>query len=50
MLKKNNLNIQQLTLGPITNDDSDNSKTVSNPDSIDDEAVSEFPVTINDAI
>ena len=30
------LNIQQLTLGPITNEDSDNSETVSNPDSIDD--------------
>ena len=50
MLKKDNLDIQQLTLGPITNDDSDNSETVSNPDSIDDEAVSEFPATINDAI
>ena len=50
VLKKNNLDIQQLTLGPITNDDSDNSETVSNPDSIDDEAVSEFPVIINDAI
>ena len=50
MLKKNNLDIQQLTLGPITNDDSDNSETVSNPDSIDDEVVSELPVIINDAI
>ena len=47
VLKKDNLDIQQLTLGPMTNDDSD---TVSNFDSIDDEAVSEFPVTINDAI
>ena len=50
VLKKDNLDIQQLTLGPITNDDSDNSKTVSNPDSIDDETASEFPVIINDAI
>ena len=49
MLKKDNLDIQQLTLGPITNNDSDNSETVSNPDPIDDEAVSEFPVIINDA-
>ena len=47
VLKKDNLDIQQLTLGPMTNDDSD---TVSNFDSIDDEAVSEFPATINDAI
>ena len=50
VLKKDNLDIQQLTLGPITNDDSDNSETVSNPDSIDDETVSEFPAIINDAI
>ena len=50
MLKKDNLDIQQLTLGPITNKDSDNSKTISNPDPIDDEIVSEFPVIINDAI
>ena len=50
MLKKDNLDIQQLTLGPITNDDSNNSETVSNLDSIDDEAVSEFFVIINDAI
>ena len=48
--KKNNLDIQQLTLGPITNEDSNNSETISNPDPIDDEAVSEFPVIINDAI
>ena len=50
MLKKDNLDIQQLTLGPITNDDSDNSETVSNLDLIDDEVFSEFFVTINDAI
>ena len=50
VLKKDNLDIQQLTLGPITNDDSDNSETVSNPDSIDDETVSELPVIIDDAI
>ena len=47
---KKKLDIQQLTSGPITNDDSDNSKTVSNFDSIDDEVFSEFPVSINDAI
>ena len=50
MLKKDNLNIQQLTLGPITNEDSNNSETTSNPDPIDDEIVSEFLVIINDAI
>ena len=50
MLKKDNLDIQQLTLGPITNDNSDNSETVSNPDSIDDETASELPAIINDAI
>ena len=50
VLKKNNLDIQQLTLGPITNNDSDNSETVLNPDPIDDEAVSELPIIINDAI
>ena len=48
--KKNNLDIQQLTLGPITNDDSNNSETVSNPDSIDDETVSKFFAIINNAI
>ena len=50
MLKKNNLDIQQLTLGPMTNDDSDNSDTVSNFDSIDDEVFPKLPVIINDAI
>ena len=50
MLKKHNLDIQQITLGPITNEDSDNSETISNPDPIDDEAVSKFPVIIKDAI
>ena len=50
VLKKDNLDIQQLTLGPMTNDDSDNSDTVSNLDSIDDEAFPEFLVIINDAI
>ena len=44
------LDIQQLTLGPITNDDSDNSETVSNLYLIDDETFSKLPVTINDAI
>ena len=48
--KKNNLDIQQLTLGPISDDDSDNSETVSNPDSIDDETFSKLPAIINDAI
>ena len=50
VLKKDNLDIQQLTLGPMTNNDSDNSDTVSNPDSIDDEVFPKFPVIINDAI
>ena len=50
VLKKDNLDIQQLTLGPITNEDSNNSETISNLDPIDDEAVSELPVIINDAI
>ena len=50
MLKKDNLDIQKLTLGPIKNDDSDNSETVSSFDSIEDEVVSEFFVVINDAI
>ena len=50
VLKKDNLDIQQLTLGPISDDDSDNSETVSNPDSIDDETFSEFPAIIDDAI
>ena len=49
-VKKNNLDIQQLTLGPITNENSNNSETISNPDPIDDEIVSEFLVIINDAI
>ena len=44
------LNIQQLTLGPVTNNDSDNSEIVSNSDLIDDDFFSEFLVTINDAI
>ena len=44
------LDTQQLTLGPITNNNSDNSKTVSNLGSIDDEIFSKFPVTIKDAI
>ena len=49
MLKKK-LDIQQLTLVPITNDDSNNSETVSNFDSIDDEIFSKFFITMNDAI
>ena len=44
------MDIQQLTLGPITNEDSNNSEIISNLDPIDDETVSEFPVIINDAI
>ena len=44
------IDIQQLTLRPITNDDSNNSETVPNPDLIDDEFFSRFFVTINDAI
>ena len=44
------LDIQQLTLGPIINDDSDNSETISNFDSIDDETFPKFFVIINDAI
>ena len=47
MLKKDNLDIQQLTLGPITNN---NSEIVSNPDLIDDEFFTKFLVIINDAI
>ena len=47
VLKKDNLDIQQLTLGPMTNNDSDNLDTVSNPDSIDDEAFPELLATIN---
>ena len=43
VLKKDSLEIQQSTFGPITNDDSNNLKTFSNPDLIDDEAFSEFP-------
>ena len=50
MLKNNNLDIQQLTLGPIINYDSDNLETFSNPDLIDDEFFSKFFVIINDAI
>ena len=42
------LDIQQLTLGPISI--SDNSETVSNPDSIDDETFAKFLAIINDAI
>ena len=34
----------------MTNNDSDNSDTVSNPDSIDDETFPKFLVIINDAI
>ena len=49
-VEKNNLDIQQLTLGPMTNNDSDNSDTVSNLDLIDDEVFPEFFVIINDAI
>ena len=44
------MDIEKLTLGPITNDDSNNSKIVSNPDSVDDESFSKFFVIINDAI
>ena len=48
--KKNNLDIQQLTLGLIINEDSNSSETNLNLDPIDNETVSEFPVIINDAI
>ena len=48
MLIKETLDIQQLTLGPISI--SNNSETVSNFDSIDDETFAELPVIINDAI
>ena len=44
------LDIQQLSLGPITNIESDNSKNVSNPNSINDEILSKIIVTINHAI
>ena len=37
------IDIQQLILGPITNDDSDNSETVSNPDLIDDDFFFQIP-------
>ena len=50
VLKKDNLDIQQLTLGPISDDDSDNSETVSNPDSIDDDFFSKLSAIITDAI
>ena len=43
VLKKDNLDIQQLTLGPITDDENSKNGT-------DDETFSEIPVTINDAI
>ena len=40
------MDIQQLTMGPITNDDSDNSKIISNPDSNEDEFFSNYFVII----
>ena len=39
-VEKKRLDIPQLTSGPIINDHSDNSETVSNPDLIDGEAFS----------